>query len=126
MATVTLARDEYERLLDFAYGRRTGTTELRDLQRRIDTANDIKRYLLNIRWYEFGGKPPSRIELKEQGTWPPTQETILRLDRPISRLDVDEVLRSKAKSPVDVTVTKDERGIVGWTELAAWNFDLNV
>lgn len=123
---VTLTRVEYELLLDFAYSRRTDPTELRNLQKRIDTENDIKRYLLNIRWYEVGGKPPSRIEIKENDGWPPRQEFILRQDRPIAREDVDQVLRDRAANAVSPTVTRDERGVVGWTELEAWDFNLNV
>ncbi len=123
---VTLSREEYELLLDYAFDRRTGLADLRALQKRIDLANDIRRYLLNIRWMEVGGKPPSRIEIKDAGGWPPSQEFILRQDRPVSRQDVDLVLREQAKNPVSVTVTRDERGVVGWTELDVWDFNLNV
>lgn len=124
--TVTLSYDEYSMLLDFAYGRRSGLSDLRALQKRIDDKNSIKRYLLNIRWMEIGGVPPSRIELKDAGGWPPQQEFILRQDRPISRNDVDIVLGKQATNPVSVTVTSDERGIVGWTELEVWDFNANV
>ncbi len=124
--SVSLSRAEYEVLLDFAYQRRTDVVELRALQKRLDASNDIKRYLLNIRWYEVGGQPPSRIEIKENDGWPPRQEFILRQDRPIAREDVDLLLREKARNPVSTTVTRDERGVVGWTELDVWAFNLNV
>lgn len=124
--SVSLSRSEYEVLLDFAFGRRTDVAELRALQKRLDLANDIKRYLLNIRWYEIGGQPPSRIDIRENDGWPPRQEFILRQDRPIARQDVDQVLRTQAQNPVTPTVTRDERGVVGWTELDVWDFNANV
>lgn len=123
---VTLTFEQYELLLDFAYGRNTQQSDLRDLQVRIDRTNSIKRYFLNIRWYETGGSPPSRIELKDAGSWPATQEFMLRQNRPITRDDVDSTLLANAKKPVGTTVTADVRGVVGWTELSEWSFDLNV
>lgn len=125
---VTMSFEQYNLLLDFAYGRNTKVADLRDLQAKIDRANRIKRYFLNIRWYERGGSAPSRIELRDLGSWPPTQDYLLRQDRPITRDDVDQVLRNIAKNPVldAVTVTADVRGIVGWTELESWDFNLNV
>lgn len=125
-STITLTRDEYELLLDYGYDRKTDQTLLRELQRRIDYENDIKRYALYIRWFEVGGQPPSRIDIQENNGWPPTQQFLLRQDRPISREDVDVVLRNQATNPVSTTVTADERGIVGWAELEVWDFNLNV
>lgn len=124
--TITMSFEEYSLLLDHAFSRRTDATELKDLQKRIDRENSVKRYLLNIRWYEIGGAPPTRIEIKNNNGWPPTQTAVLKQDRPIAREDVDTFLLGNAKNPVGVTLTKDENGIVGWTELDVWDFNLNV
>lgn len=121
---ISISRDQYEALLDFAFGRRTARDELVDLQKSIDTANAVKRFILLIRWMERGGKAPSRIEIGKG--WPPTQTFTLQLDRPITRSDVDDVLRTQAKNAVYPTVTNDELGEVGWTELDSWDFNANV
>jgi hypothetical protein len=121
---ISISRDKYEALLDFAFDRRTDRDELVALQKSIDTANGVRRFLLVIRWMERGGKTPSRIEIGKG--WPPTQTFTLQLDRPISRTDVDNVLSTQAKNAVYPTVTNDELGEVGWTELDLWSFEDNV
>jgi hypothetical protein len=117
---ISMSRDQYEALLDYANGRRTDAEGLADLQRAIDAANSVRRYSLYIRWMERGGSAPSRISIA--AGWPPTQQFLLVLDRPIERADVDEVLNTQATSPVYVTVTSDVRGEVGWTEIDEWDF----
>lgn len=121
---ISMNNDQYEALLDFAYGRRSATDEaeaLRDLQRRIDTTNSVRRYFLYIRWMETGGSPPSRIEIGRG--WPPSQQYKLFMDRPITPEDVTAALNKQAKTPVYVTVTDDEDGNVGWTEIEQWDFN---
>lgn len=124
--TISMARDQYDLLLDYAYGRKTPDAVLSDLQKKVDLANGVKRFSLNIRWMETGGASPSRIEIKDGDGWPPSQTFLLKMDRAISRADVDDVLRTQAIRPVYVTVTSDELGIVGWTELDVWDFYINV
>ena len=120
---ISMSQDQYELLLDYAYGRKTADDNLSSLQRSIDAANGVKRFFLYIRWMETGGQPPSPIQIGLG--WPPTQEFKLRMNRAISRSDVDDILRTQAVRPVYVTVTNDERGAVGWTELDVWDFYLN-
>lgn len=119
--TISMSRDQYEALLDFAYQRRDDAEVLTELQRKIDDANSVRRYFLYIRWMERGGSPPSRIEIGKG--WPPTQQFALCLDRPITPEDVTDVLNKQARTPVYVTVTNDEDGVVGWTELEQWDFN---
>lgn len=121
--TISMARDQYELLLEYAYGRKAADDVLSDLQRKVDAANNVRRYSLNIRWMESGGSPPSRIEIGRG--WPTNQTFLLKMDRAIARADVDDVLRTHATRPVYVTVTKDENGVVGWTELDDWDFYTN-
>ncbi len=118
---ISMSLDQYNALLDFAYGRRSNTDERRQLQRTIDAANGVHRYFLYVRWMERGGKPPSRIEIGNG--WPPQQSFKLRMDRPITRQDVDDVLNKQAKNAAYPTVTNDENGVVGWTELDVWDFN---
>jgi hypothetical protein len=120
---ISMSRDQYELLLQYAEGTRTSDTVLTDLKKKIDTANGVKRFFLLIRWMESGGAPPTRIEIGLG--WPPTQQFELRMDRAISRDDVDIVLRTQATRPVSPVVTTDPGGTLGWTELDAWDFDTN-
>ena len=121
---ITIQRDQYDALLDYANGVRTDKDGLSALQKQIDAANGIRRFFLLVRWMERGGSAPSRIDIGKG--WPPTQTFALRLDRPITRTDVDYVLQTQAKNPVYPTVTLDELGVVGWTELDLWDFNTNV
>lgn len=119
--TISMSQDQYQALLDFAFDRRSDTDALTNLQRVVDTANGVQRFFLYIRWMDRGGSPPSRIEIGRG--WPSAQEFKLRLDRPITREDVNDVLNKQAKNPVYPTVTSDENGVVGWTELDVWDFN---
>jgi hypothetical protein len=119
---ISMSRDQYEALLDYAYQRRSDAEGLLAIQRAVDDANTVRRYRLYIRWMETGGGPPSRISIG--AGWPPSQQFLLTLDRPIELADVQLVLDTQARKPVYVTVTKDTRGVVGWTELESWDFNM--
>jgi hypothetical protein len=118
---ISMSRDQYETLLAYANRHRDDAEGLADLQRSIDATNGVRRYSLFVRWMEQGGSAPSRISIGRG--WPPTQQFLLTLDRPIERADVDTVLDTQARRPVYVTVTKDVNGVVGWTELELWDFN---
>lgn len=120
MANVSIARDQYDLLLEYAYGRIVPDTVLADLQRKIDAANSIRRYALCIRWMETGGSAPTLIAIGNG--WPKSQQFLLKMDRAIAREDVDAILRTQATRPVYVTVTADSNGVLGWTELEEWAF----
>jgi hypothetical protein len=117
---VTLTRAQYESLVLAAEGDTTIDVAL--LKKTVDRANSITRYVLNIRWQDVGGTPPTRIEIANGTGWPAEQTFKLVLDRAISREDVDDVLETQATSPVDPAVTRDPDGIVGWTLLDDYDF----
>lgn len=123
--TISMSRDQYDLLLQYAFAVLEPDAVLADLQRKLDQANGVKRYALLIRWMESGGQPPTRIEIQNGTNWPPTQQFTLKMDRAISRADVDDVLRTQATRPSYVTVTSDPAGVVGWTELEEWDFYAN-
>jgi hypothetical protein len=85
----------------------------------IDRDNGIVRYSLYIRWQNVGGNPRPVNQFLD---WPPAEQFLLQLDRPIARADVDEVLRTQANNPASVLVTPDVNGVVGWTEIESYNF----
>jgi len=118
-ADVTLTRAQYDALI--AAGEAGDAAEVLRLQGIIDAANLIKRYRLNIRWQDVGGVAPPAIELGKG--WPPEQMFLLeKIDTPIARKDVDEVLSTQAVNPVDPHVTLDVNGAVGWTILDDFDF----
>lgn len=120
---ISLSRDQYELLLSYARREREVDDLLADTQRRIDQANAVRRFVLNIRWMARDGASPRRIDIGKG--WPPTQQVLLKMERAIAREDVDAILRAQPSTPVSVNVTSDPRGVVGWTELDAWDFNLN-
>lgn len=117
MADVTLSRTQYDALLAAANG--DAAVDVDSLQASIDAANGITRYRLLIRWYEIGGQPAPRHSLS---SWPPEQEFLLEMERPITRTDVDEVLDNNATNPADPMVTTDLGGEIGLTKLDDWDF----
>lgn len=129
MPDVTLTRTEYEYLLDnsrqYEEMITNSTSPNTDLvQRDVDLRNGITRYVLNVRWQNIGGQPPTRIEIGRG--WPATQTAVLTLERPITKEDVQAFVAARASNPVDIAVTKDRRGVVGWTLIDDWDFINNV
>jgi hypothetical protein len=118
MANITMTREQYEALCTLA--KAADQPSAFSLQRTIDTANGVRRFFLNVRWQNVGGQPPTRIELGKG--WPVDQTYQLELERPISRHDVDDILRINAINPVSVMVTPDRYGIVGWSLLNDYEF----
>jgi hypothetical protein len=115
---ISISRAIYDALMTAALA--GDTTEVRRLRGVIDELNSIRRYSLYIRWQNVGGTRPSRIEVAKG--WPALETFLLELERPISRADVDEVLRTQATNPADVHVTPDRNGIVGWSILGDYIF----
>lgn len=116
--SISMSRAQYESLTALAIT--ADPTSGRTLRSEIDVANGVKRYSLNLRWKDVGGKPPPRIELGKG--WPEEMTRLLELDRPITRRDVDDVLREVATNPAATMVTPDPLGIVGWTYIDDYDF----
>ncbi len=118
-ANVTLTRAQYDALI--AAGLAGDSDEIKRLQALIDEANGINRYRLFIRWEDVGGIAPPTIELGKG--WPPTQMFLLeKADLPIAREDVDVVVETQANNAVNVQVTPDVNGVVGWTLVDDFDF----
>lgn len=119
MANLTITRLQLDALI--AAGLSGDTAEIERIRDLVYAANNVTIYRLSIRWQDAGGQPPPRIELG--AGWPQDQTTLLELERPIAREDVDTVLANQAANPVTVMVTPDPDGNVGWTLLEDYNFD---
>lgn len=118
--TVSMSRTKYEDLVALAL--LADPSSGRSLRAAIDTENGIRRYALQLRWKDIGGKPPRNVELGKG--WPQEMTRLLELDRPITRRDVDDVLRQVAVNPAATMVTPDPLGIVGWTYIDDYNFEI--
>lgn len=115
---ITLTREQYDTLC--ALAKTADPSAALTLQRAIDSENGIRRFFLYVRWQNVGGRPPPRIELGKG--WPSDQTATVELERPISREDVDTILRTQATNPASVMVTPDRFGVVGWTLLEDHQF----
>ena len=114
----TLTQSQYEALVALARQGVSDATQRRALDaflREIEKASGVTRHGLFIRWIEAGASMP-KYEFPE--SWPPTMEAWIELiTRPIAKADVMKVLAAKAKKPVNVMVTTDPAGLVGWALL---------
>jgi hypothetical protein len=85
---------------------------LKDLEER----NGIKRSAVWVQWQEADQPLPPSTDFPEN--WPPSLRFFVELvTRPVSRDDIDKVLAAHAKKPINVLLTKDPAGLIGWTEI---------
>lgn len=116
---IQLTEDEYTALVALARtGAATGNRvpELELFLKSIEKKNAITRYFLVVRWQEADQReqPMTRFPT----VWPPErQQVIERIDRPIARVDVEQVLAMYASNPITPMVTTDPSAQLGWTEL---------
>jgi hypothetical protein len=115
-----LTDEEYDALVALALEGATTEERKREISSFvgfIDEANDIVRRTLWVQWQETDTPLPAGIRFPE--TWPPEmRKKIERRDRDIGREDVKKVLEQYAVRPINVMVTNDIGGILGWTLLA--------
>lgn len=120
--SLSLSVEQFEALT--ALARRGVSAEgeihaLEDFIRAIEKDNDIIRYSLLIQWQEANQPLPPSTDFPK--VWPPEMRARIDLvTRPIARADVEALLKAKANQPVNVLVTKDPAGIVGWTKLESF------
>lgn len=87
--------------------------------RDIEKSNGIVRSLLNIQWQDANTKLVPTARFPE--VWPPELRYRLELiSRRITQDDVLAVIRQRTKNPVNILVTPDPAGLVGWTTLSQY------
>jgi hypothetical protein len=116
---ITLSPYDYEILVALAIS--ASPEQGLALRQKVDAANGLTRYTLQVRWRDVGGKTPPATDYAKG--WPTLELAQIQLLRPITRTDVDELLRSRASNPAAVQVTPDPYGKVGWTYLDDFNFE---
>jgi len=83
----------------------------------IEERNGVSFYTVLVRWVEADAPLPPGTNFPD--VWPPTLQSLVEIEgRPVSSSDVASMLKQKARHPVDVLVTKDPAGLVGWTKQA--------
>jgi hypothetical protein len=119
MPDFTLTQEQYEALVAMA---RKGAdnphqlTLVEQYLKTIEEDNGITRDFVLVQWQEQGAKLPVGANFPE--TWPPQlRQTIELVSRAIARADVEAMLEVKANDPIDVLVTRDPAGLVGWATL---------
>lgn len=117
--SVTLDQEQYLALISLArQGADTPDKKrvLENFLKSIDAANGVNRYTLLVQWQEADAPLPKTADFPT--VWPPSMRlTIERSDRPIAKSDVTKAVAAKASNPVEVLVTRDLGGIVGWTKV---------
>lgn len=113
----TLTFEEYDALTALALEGATTDERKREVAsfiQLLDEENEIVRRVLWVQWQETDTPLPPGVRFPE--TWPPSmRKKIERMDREISRVDVQKVLSTYATRPITVMVTNDVGGILGWT-----------
>jgi len=121
--TFTLTQEEYEALVAFARvgaaGDSSKTIALDQFLKSIERNNNVTRYFLWIQWQEKSAPLPAGTRFPE--VWPERQRKYIELiSRPIAKVDVQAVLDAYANDPVEVLVTPDPNGLVGWTPIDSY------
>lgn len=120
--TFTLDQQQYEALIGLA---REGTKDangqvihekalrLEEFLRSIENNSGITRYLLWVQWQELDEPLPAGTRFPD--VWPPEKRArIEQVTRPISRSDIDQVIKENARKPTSILVTRDPGARYGW------------
>ena len=119
MSDIVLNQEQYIALVSLARNGSTSPDQKRALEaflRDIDRTNNITRYLLVVQWQEPDQPLPPTTRFPEK--WPPELRlTLERTDRTIAKSDVLAAVAAMSSNPVNILVTRDPGGLVGWTKL---------
>lgn len=116
--TIEVSVQQYSSLVSLArrgvLGDQGATLALETFLRDIEKQNSLERDFVWVQWQEAGAELPPGTRFPE--TWPPEMRQYIELiTRKVSKADVTAVLETHAVNPVNVLVTRDPAGLVGWT-----------
>lgn len=119
---MNLTNEEYAALVALSRKGCANADQTLGLERYLSTIEEregLRRYLLWVQWQEVGIGLPLGTRFPDK--WPPELRYLIeRLDRPIAKSDVVAALALRAKKPLEVLVTPDPAGLVGWAQLDAY------
>ena len=118
-----LTQEEYEALLALARRGVTGnsqkTVDLDQWLHQIESRNGVIRYFLMVQWQEVSAPLPTGARFPD--VWPEKlRRTIEFISRPIAKADVEALLAKYASEPIEVLVTPDPNGLLGWTPVDSY------
>lgn len=123
--SITLTQEQYEALVSLAQQgtlASDGTTDqdkaltLSAFLADIERANNITRYSLWVRWQDPTAPLPPGVRFPT--SWPPSLQYFIQLlTRPITYTDVTTLVASRTPNALNILVTKDPAGLVGWAKL---------
>jgi len=124
-SSISLTLEQYEALISLARRSTVNPDNSIDQQQanvldafllEIEQDNDITRSSLFIRWQDPTAPLPPGIRFPE--TWPPSLQYFLQLlTRPIAKSDVIALVAARTSNAVNIMVTQDPAGLVGWSKL---------
>lgn len=117
MSDITLTMQQYETFVSLARANVTDGEQLRKIDeflKVVEKQNGIIRDAVWVQWQEMDAALPAGNRFPE--TWPPEWRWHIELmTRRVAKADVDEVLKYRARAPVNILVTKDPGARYGWT-----------
>ena len=82
----------------------------------IEKTNDIVRHSLWVRWQDPTAPLPPGVRFPK--TWPPELQYFIQfITRPVAQRDVLKVVNDRTKNALNIMVTKDPAGLLGWTKV---------
>jgi hypothetical protein len=127
-SSITLSLEEYEAFIALATQSTVNADGSIDQQKvnvlsaflkKVEQENNITRSSLWIRWQDPTAPLPLGVRFPE--TWPPNLQRFLQLlTRPIAKTDVMTIVTAQTPNAINIMVTPDPAGLVGWTQLSAF------
>lgn len=117
--SVTLTEEQFDAFVSLARKGAADTEKLRHIDafiRDVEKTNNLVRFRLQIMWQEAASELPASAVFP--GVWPPELKALLeQRDRPIAKSDVLALLSRRANKPINIYVTRDIAGELGWQKL---------
>lgn len=117
MADIVMDTDQFETLVNFAMkGTEGNSQELANLLKSIEKANGSNYFRMLVQWQDSDYPLPAGAAFPRN--WPPELRALItRVNQPVSKQDVLDMLEAKGSKPSNILVTDDVDGIVGWSTL---------
>lgn len=122
---IKLSQEQYEALVALA---QRGTVDadgstnqeraltLDAFLKNVEKTNGIVRHSLWVRWQDPNAPLPPGVRFPK--TWPPELQYFIQfISRPVAKSDVLKVVDDRTKNAVNVMVTPDPAGLLGWVKL---------
>lgn len=123
--TLTLSQEQYEALIALAQRstvdpdgslNQDRALALQAFLADIEKTNSIKRYALWVRWQDPTAPLPPGVRFP--ATWPPELQYFIQfISRPVAKADVLSVVAARTPNALNILVTPDPAGLVGWTKV---------